>query len=242
MTQQADMINQGATVKGAPGTNAYDLIMQAESLPMAMPSTALVTPIVPETPAGEPPAVTPNTMPIQQESKAGPVILVAAGLGAIYLLTQKNTVGAISGKNKPGKKKSSMLPILLVGGAAAAYLYYKNSNPAADSTAPGSDTTANNTPPPPPPPQGIVFTPATLPTTDSAIYNQLFNYSVPWRYAVDRMTTEQRKTLYLYVYGYIVKHLRLYNFPGSFPDGNYDPVLYAAVTAIENQWHLGLLN
>lgn len=85
------------------------------------------------------------------------------------------------------------------------------------------------------------FTPAVLPA-DNVVYNTLYNYSVPWRYAIDRMTAQERHNLYLYIFGYIEKHLRLYSYPGVFPDGNYDPDLYSAIAALSEKWHLGLLN
>jgi len=239
-TINTDLINQGAAVKGAPGTNAAALILQAESVPLTMPDTALVTPIVPITETASPVQTLPNVLPIQEKpSNAGPVILAAAGLGAIWLLTDGKQKTMSGPKNKERKKKSSMLPVLLIGGAAAAYLYFKNSSTPADGTAPTTPAATNDNTTPAQ--TGFVFTPIQVPTTDAAIHNALYNYSVPWRYAVDRMTPDERKTLYLYVYGYIERHIHLYNFPGVFPDGIYDPALYAAVLAVSNKWNLQLL-
>ena len=192
-----------------------------------------------------PPDIAANNSLIPGSSLTNTQLLIAgaAGLGLLYLINKPASVGAEGGE---GKKSKSMLPLLIIGGALAYWLYTKNQ--AANSA---TQTTPGLLPPAsggggsdagqPLSGQITVAPSVTIPTDDYA-HNALFNYSVPWRYAVDRMSPAERQALYIYVFAYIKKNLRLYNYPGFYYDGWYDPTLYSEVRAVSDKWNMGLLN
>jgi len=145
---------------------------------------------------------------------------------------------------KKEQKSKSVLPWLAVIGIGLYLLYDANkSQGATTTTTPAtSDTTGNNT----------TSTTTVIPTgvsnpaagvalpSDNDVYRQLYDYSVPWRYAVDRMSTAERAALWIYIFCYIKKNLHLYSYSGSFPDGYYDPQLYATLAALSTKWNLQL--
>jgi hypothetical protein len=249
-TIQSGMIQTGGVVKDAPDTNPIDLILAVDSIPTTDGQPQVYTPIqtnIAEVPG---PDVLPNAAvvaPAAATKNLNGLLIAAAGLGALLLFSKdgKKAVQGITGIGK--KKKDNMLPLLIVGGAAA-YWYFTQTPAAAAAPPAGLPLTPPVDPAsgiPAPAVYGVVITDPKillqpLPN-DTTVYNLLYAYSTPWRYAVDRMTAPERQALYVYVWGYIKPGLHLYNYVGTYPDGFYDPALYAEVLALSTKWNLGLL-
>jgi hypothetical protein len=169
------------------------------------------------------------------------LLYLGLGAGALFLLTRKKKrVGAADGE----KKKSSMLPLLLVGGAAVAYYFYTQSQNSASAvaTVTTTDPTTGAVVTTPVVQTGITVAPSVTLPDAATMHNQLYAYSVPWRYAVDRMSPTELAAMYTYVYGYLQKGLRLYAYPGIYQDGWYDVNLYNQLKALNTKWSLGILN
>ena len=162
-----------------------------------------------------------------------------SGLGGVYYFSKNG--------NKLGKKnkKDNSTPLILIGAAALGY-YYFFMRPA--SVTETIDTGGVLTVQPPAtgndtPLGAITLSPeVTIPTEDTAVYNALYSYDSRFRYGIDRMSTAARRDLYQYFFGYLKKGLRLYNVPGFFSDGWYNPALYASIKSIDNTWHWGIIN
>lgn len=244
------LIHNGGVVKDSPGTSPVDLILQTTATPIIDEAPQVYTPIN-QTNVATVPTIDaiPNIANVPNAAAGGTnntVVVIAAGLGALLLFSKegKKAVEGITGIGKKKKNKSSMLPLLLVAGAGA--YWYFNQTPAT--------TTSSLTPPATNPPAND---PTTTPTqafavpdpalaiqplpNDTTIYNLLYAYSVPWRYGVDRMTAAEKQALYTYVFGYIKPGIHLYNYPGTYQDGFYNPQLYAEILQLSNKWNMGLL-
>jgi hypothetical protein len=225
---------------GAATTNGPTMLEPATSIQINNPFPAIAdsnTTAVPSLVPG-----IPNT-----------ALYIIGGLGAVYLLTRKKTIGATE-----DKKEKSLLPLLLIGGGVAAWWWWNNKNtvPAATTVnqvaqpaTGGNDTIV--------PPVTVQTPVASLAAAGSAVdpltaimplpinadvYNNLYAYSIPWRYAVDRMTAAERADLYEYVFAYLKNGLRLYDYPGIYYDGYYDANLFGAIKELSDKWNLGLLN
>lgn len=241
-TISSQIIADGAAVKTDPTLNAGQLILDAASTDKPTVQTNGTEPVTPIETYNNPTAETitvPNVAAVNEPAVSDSTKAVAVGvigLGALYLLAGNKNVSGIGAK----KKKTSLLPLLLVGGAAAYYFYTqsKKTETAPAVTAPPTDTT----PATPPAPQytQLDFHPVPTPT-DDVVYSTLFNYYVPWRYAIDRMTIQERRDLYQYVYSYMQRGYHLYNYPGVYPDGNYDPTFYNTILQLSTKWNLQLL-
>jgi hypothetical protein len=219
-------------------TNA-DKVLFATTMAVPLPT---LKPAAPIAIVQYPPAqASSNATSVNQIVPGVPNTFLYAGLGAgaLWLATRKGK--KISGT---GKKKQSLVPLLLVGGGVLAYYLYTTYNTV--SVLPGNNDSATT-------PAGTangsaiapinaVTNPAIALPNDTTIYNLLTSYSIPWRYAVDRMSAAERQALYSYVWGYIKKGLRLYDYPGVYQDGYYDAVLYTQIKALTDKWNLGLLN
>lgn len=252
------MITQGAAVKDSPTTNPVDLILSTNADPIPAAGPVVYTAITQNNVDTSVPEIVPNTAIVDAGTADNKNILLigAAGLGALLLFSAdgKKAMNGITGIGKKGKKDKNLLPLLLVGGVAAYWYFTKDATPAATNTTNTTTDTTTITPglnvapdyatvtPEPPtaymPDPSMAIQP--LPS-DTTIYNLLYAYSVPWRYAVDRMSTAERVALYTYIWAYMKKGLHLYNFAGNYQDGYFDHNLYADVLALSNKWQLGLL-
>lgn len=233
--------NIGNVGSAAPMTDA-ERILSATSQPLTI-STPLPTVAVVFADPGTPPVTDANTTPVTAIVPAtdNTLLYLGLGAGALLLLTRKS--GKVSG-TEGEKKKSSLLPVLLVGGGILAWYLYNQSQ----ATGAGAAVTVVDpvtgvaTAAVTPVQTGITVEPSVTLPADGQVYNQLYAYSVPWRYAVDRMTAAERQALYTYVYAYLQKGLRLYGYPGVYQDGFYDLNLYNQIKALNTKWSLGLLN
>lgn len=184
-------------------------------------------------------AAVPSTGPDENKKQINTLLLVAGGLGALYLLSPAGSAVTGIGK-KGGKRKNKYLVPGLILAAGLGYWWYTRQK---DEETGGSSNTdlppVNNTPA-----DNAVYisaNPAPAPPSNDQAHTALFNYSEPWRYAVDRMTAAEWQDLYAYVFGYIKKGLHLYQYPGNYQDGWYDPALYTRILTLSNKWNLGLL-
>lgn len=166
---------------------------------------------------------------------------IAAGLGGVYYLDRSG--GRIGKKNK----KSSLTPVLLIGGAAAAYWYFfmRDATPVVTTQLPAVTNggaspagTAEYVPT-----GAIMVSPeVAVPVSDSEVHNAIYNYDSQYRYGIDRMSADWQRALYQYFFGYLKKGLRLYNSPGYFTDGWYNPALYAQIVALSKPWGWHIIN
>lgn len=235
----------GVTAQNNSMTDA-ETILAAVSQPGAIPPGPATTPPIftPVTINATDSVAASNSTDISQIVAGVPNTLLYAGLGAgaLWLAMRKGKgVGSAEGKKK------SMLPLLLIGGGVLVYWLYTKNQTAVPVTAdlgegipdPGTATTAVTTATVP---VAAMLNPAPVLPSDTNIYNALYGYSIPWRYAIDRMSIAERQALYTYVFGYIKKALRLYNYAGSFPDGFFDLSLYQQIKTLSDKWNLMLLN
>ena len=186
-----------------------------------------------------------NSAVVPDKSGSNGYLLVGAiiaGVGGVYYMgRQKGIVG-----KKSKNKKSSLTPFLLVGGAALAYWYFYVHTPDAPAAQVYTDpnTGVQTTVPVNTAPAGaITVSPeVAIPQEDVSVYNALYGYDTRYRYGIDRISTAARRDLYQYFFGYLKKGLRLYNQPGYFTDGWYNPQLYASIESISKQWNWNIIN